>query len=89
MIFNAAGVVRFIDRPGPVKGGRHFESRDNRMQTRNRRRTFTVGDCTFSCESRIFTFVMAEAAPERPLRAVRAPVAKPARTRRRRAKRAA
>ena len=57
------------------------------MAPMKRPRTWTVGDCTISCESRIFTFVMSEAAPEQPLRNERAGKIEPARPRRKRTKR--
>jgi hypothetical protein len=59
------------------------------MQARTRRSTWTVGECTFSCESRIFAFVIAEeGGRETAARAERARAAEPDRPRRRRAKRA-
>lgn len=58
------------------------------MQTRTRRRTWTVGECTFSCESRIFAFVMADEGGREPaLRPERLRTAKPERPPRRPAKR--
>ena len=59
------------------------------MDTRNRRRTWTVGDCTISCESRIFTLVMTDPEREPALRPARERAVKQVRAPRRRSKRAA
>ena len=65
------------------------ETERDKMDTRNRRRTWTVGDCTISCESRIFTFVMTEAVREPVVRPARERTVKQVRAPRRRSKRAA